>query len=85
MESSPYDSFKFCENDVPLEKTLQVIERRIYDEKELPTTLKRSALRKLTRDTCKKTIFSCNNIYYEQIDGVSMEGSLGPVLANVGE
>ena len=45
--------------------------------------MKRSTLRKLIRDTCKKTIFSCNNIYYEQIDGVSMGGSLGPVLANI--
>ena len=69
--------------NVPLENTLQVIERRIFDEKELSTTLKRSTLRKLIRDTCKKTIFSCNNIYYEQIDGVSMGGSLGPVLANI--
>ena len=69
--------------NVPLQKTLQVVERQIYDEKELSTTLKRSTLRKLIRDTCKKTIFSCNNIYYEQIDGVSMGGSLGLVLANI--
>ena len=66
--------------NVPLERTLQVIERRIYEEKELSTTLKRSTLRKLIRDICKKTIFSCNNIFCEQIDGVSMSGSLGPVM-----
>ena len=35
-------------------------------------------LRKLIRDTSKKTIFSCNNICYEQIDSFSMGGSLGP-------
>ena len=45
--------------------------------------LKRSTLRKLIRDTCKKTIFSCNNIFYEQMDGVSIGGSLGPVMANI--
>ena len=69
--------------NVPLERTLQVIERRVYDEKELSTKLKRSAIRKLIRDTCKKTIFSGNDAYYEQTDGVSMGGSLGPVLANI--
>ena len=67
----------------PLERTLQIIERRAYDEKELSTKLKRSTLRNLVRDTCKKTIFSCNDVYYEQTEGVSMGGSLGPVLANI--
>ena len=28
-------------------------------------------------------LFSCDGIYYEQIDGVSMGGSLGPVLADI--
>ena len=69
--------------NVPLERTIQVIEKRIYDDKELPTKLKRSTLRKLIRDTCKKTVFSCNDVYYEQIYGVSMGGSLGPVMANI--
>ena len=69
--------------NVPLEKTLAIIERRICDENELASTLKKTTLRKLIRDTCKKTIFSCDGIYYEQIDGVSMGGSLGPVLANI--
>ena len=69
--------------NVPLERTLAVIERRIYNEKEVPTTLRKTTLRKLIHDTCKKTTFSCNGIYYEQIDGVSMGGSLGPVLANI--
>ena len=62
--------------NVPLERTLAIIERRIYDENELATTLKKTTPRKLIRDTCKKTIFSCDGIYYEQIDGVSMGGSL---------
>ena len=34
-------------------------------------------------DTCQKTTLSFNNKLYEQIDGVSMGGSLGPVLANI--
>ena len=31
----------------------------------------------------ENNLFSCDGIYYEQIDGVSMGGSLGPVLANI--
>ena len=42
-----------------------------------------STLRKLILDTCTKTVFSCNNKLFEQTDGVSMGGSLGPVLANI--
>ena len=38
---------------------------------------------KLISDVCKKTAFSFNNQLYEQIDGVSMRSSLGPVLANI--
>ena len=38
---------------------------------------------KLTKDTCKKTAFSFDNIIYEQIDGVSMGSPLAPVLASI--
>ena len=36
--------------NVPLERTLAIVERRIYDENELATTLKKTTLRKLIRD-----------------------------------
>ena len=44
--------------------------------------MKRS-LKKLISDTCQKTAFSFNGEMYEQTDGVSMGGSLGPVSANI--
>ena len=69
--------------NVPLQRTLKIIIDRIYNKKLVKTKLKKSTLRKLTRDTCTKTVFSCNNKLYEQTDGVSMGGSLGPVLANI--
>ena len=69
--------------NVPLQRTLEIIVDRIYNKKLIDTNLKKSTLRKLIRDTCTKTAFSCNNQLYEQIDGVSMGGSLGPVLANI--
>ena len=40
-------------------------------------------MRKLIKDTCKKTAFSFDNEIYEQIDGVSMGSPLAPVLANI--
>ena len=62
---------------------MEIIIDRIYSKKLVKTKLKKSTLRKLIRDTCTKTVFSCNNKLYEQTDGVSMGGSLGPVLANI--
>ena len=69
--------------NAPLQRTLKIIIDRIYNKKLVKTKLKKSTLRKLIRDTCTKTVFSCNNKLYEQTDGVSMGGSLGPVLANI--
>ena len=40
-------------------------------------------LYKLISDVCKKTTFSFNNQLYEQLVGVSMGSSLGPILANI--
>ena len=69
--------------NVPLNRTLKVIVKRIFTDKLINTNLSKNTLRKLIRDTCTKTVFSCNDTFYEQIDGVSMGGSLGPVLANI--
>ena len=60
-----------------------IILDRIYKENALATKLKRRTLKKLIVDTCTKTAFSANGQIYEQIDGVSMGSSLGPVLANI--
>ena len=69
--------------NVPLQRTINVIIDRIYNKAEIETTLKKSTLKKLIKDTCTKTVFSCNNQLYEQIDGVSMGSSMGPLLANI--
>ena len=69
--------------NVPLRKTVNIILKRIYQEELISTTLSKKSLKKLILDTCKKTAFSTNNKIFEQIDGVSMGGSLGPVLANI--
>ena len=52
-------------------------------QKKAITTLKKRTLKKLVLDTCTKTTFQFNGVLYEQVDGVSMGSSLGPVLANI--
>ena len=69
--------------NVPLSKTIQVILDRVYKEKVISTTLSKRTLKKLINDTCSKTAFMYDGVIYEQIDGVSMGASLGPVLANI--
>ena len=69
--------------NAPLKKTVDIILKRIYTGKEITTTLTKRSLKKLILDTCQKTAFSFNGKMYEQTDGVSMRGSLGPVLANI--
>ena len=69
--------------NVPLKKTVDIILKRIYTSQQITTTLTKRSLKKLILDTCQKTAFSFNGKMYEQTDGVSMGGSLGPVLSNI--
>ena len=93
IKSIPPDLFiqgyKFVSLDVEslftngLQRTLNIILDIIFNKKLIDTSLKKSTLRKLTLDTCTKTVFSCNSKLFVQTDGVSMGGSLGPVLATL--
>ena len=69
--------------NTPLCKTVNISLKRVYSEKLINTSLSKCSLKKLTLDTCQKMALSFNNKLYEQVDGVSMGGSLGPVLANI--
>ncbi|XP_066930298.1 uncharacterized protein [Clytia hemisphaerica] len=69
--------------NVPLKKTIDIILKRVYDQELITTKLQKRTLKKLLNDSCKKTAFTFNEKLFEQIDGVSMGSSLGPVLANI--
>ena len=69
--------------NVPLQKTIDVILKKVYVEKVINTTVKKNSMRKLIKDSCKKIAFVFDNEIYEQIDGVSMGSALAPVLANI--
>ena len=69
--------------NTPLCKTVNISLKRVYSEKLINTSLSKCSLKKLTLDTCQKMVLSFNKKLYEQVDGVSMGRSLGPVLANI--
>ena len=69
--------------NVPLKRTVNIILKRIYVDKVIPTTLRKRTMKKLILDACTKTVFSFNSKFYKQCDGVFMGSRLGPVLANI--
>ena len=78
-------SFDFTSlfTNVPLKRAFNLILNRIYVDNVIPITLRERTMKKLILDACAKTVFSFNNKFYKQINGVSMGSPLGPVLANI--
>ena len=68
---------------VPLEHTIDVIIKRIYEKHELTTVFTKTEMKKLLTICTKNMHFSFNNDIYIQIDGDVMDSPLGPVIANV--
>ena len=78
----PFDFVSLFTN-VPLQKTINIILKKFYVEKVINSTIQKNTMRKLIKDTWKKTAFAFDNEIYEQIDGVSMRLPPAPVLANI--
>ena len=68
---------------VPLEHTIDIIIKRIYEKHEITTVLTAHEMKKLLTICTKNVHFSFNNDIYIQIDGVAMGSPLGPLLANI--
>ena len=68
---------------VPLDFTINVILRRIYNENEIHTNIKRSKMKELLLLSTKNVHFTFNNDIYQQCDGVAMGSSFGPVIAGI--
>ena len=69
--------------NVPLDRTINIILKRIYDQAELQTFLTRSELKEMLLLCTKKIHFTFNGKTYIQTDGVAMGSPLGPVLADI--
>ena len=68
---------------VPLDFTINVILRRIYNENEIHTNIKRSEMKELLLLCTKNVHFTFNNDIYQQCDGVAMGSPFGPVIAGI--
>ena len=69
--------------NVPLDETIDIIIKRIYDKKEINTDIPKKEMRELLYLCTKNAHFTLNNKTYLQVDGVAMGSPLGPVLANI--
>ena len=56
-------------NDL-IKQTVDIILRRIYQDRAILTNLKKQTLKKLILDTYSKTAFLFNNKFYQQNDGI---------------
>ena len=84
----PPDDYKLISFDVtslftnvPLDYTINIILKRIYDQRELETKISRKEMKDLLLLCTKNVHFFYDNKLYSQKDGVAMGSPLGPVIA----
>ena len=69
--------------NVPLEQTINIIIKRIYDKNEINTNIPKQEMKELLYLCTKNAHFTLNSKTYVQVDGVAMGSPLGHVLANI--
>ena len=77
-----FDVKSFITN-VPLDRTIDIILKRIYDDNELRISISRNEVKGLLLLCTEKVHFTFNCKIYMQIDGVAMQSPLRPVLADI--
>ena len=88
--SNPPDGYQMISFDVvslftnvPLEKTIDIIIKKVYKEKRIKTKIKADKLRALLYLCTKEGHFTFNDEIYVQVDGVMMGSPLGSLIANI--
>ena len=66
--------------NVPLDPTISIILKRIYDNTELQTTIRRSELKEMLLLFTNKFYFAFKGKTYIQTGSAAMVSPLGPVL-----
>ena len=69
--------------NVPLERKIEIILRKVYDEKQIKTKIKRDDMKQLLLLCTKGVPFSFDGHLYAQIEGVMMGSPLGALFANI--
>ena len=83
----PPDDYKLISFDVtslftniPLDYTINIILKQIYDQRELETKILRKEMKNFLLLCTEKVHFSYDNKLYSQKDGIAMGSPLGPVI-----
>ena len=74
---------KSLSTNVPLQKTIDIILKCIYKNKEINASISKKDMKNMLILCTKSDNFSMNDDIYLQIDGVVMGSPLGPVLAGI--
>ena len=69
--------------NIPLDETIDMIIKRIYNKKKRNTDVPKKEMRELLYLCTGNAHFALNNKTYLQVDGVAMGSLLGPVLSNI--
>ena len=69
--------------NVPLDKAIEIILEKVYEKKEIITTIPKSENKELLYLCTKNVHFSFNNEIYIQNAGAAIGSPLGPVLRNI--
>ena len=69
--------------NVPLDYTISIILRQIYDQRELETKISREEMKDYLLLCTKNVHISYDNKLYSQKDDAAMGSPLGPVIAGI--
>ena len=69
--------------NVPLDATIDIVLKGIYDNKEINTTINKREMKELIKLCTKDVHFNFSGITYVQKDGVALGSPLAPVLAGI--
>ena len=69
--------------NVPLDKTIDIIIKKVYKEKRIKTKIKAGKMRELLYLCTREGHFTFNDETYVQTDGVMMGSPLGSLIANI--
>lgn len=69
--------------NIPLNETIEIILKHLYDNDNQVSTMKRKDMKKLLEFATKYSHFLFNGQIYDQVDGVSMGSPLAPLLAEI--
>ena len=77
-----YDVISLFMN-APLNATIDIVLKRIYDNREINTSIRKTEMKELVKLCMKDVHFNFNGTKYVQKDGVAMGSPLPPVLAGI--